>query len=96
MKREFAAITAALLILCGCSAKKVQDSSAAAPAETETTSQTQNASSEVPMNDADAPVHMETVPSGEIRHLLICRRTYRIIWARRFMKRRRRVIRLVF
>ena len=60
MKREFAAIAAALLILCGCSAKKVQDSSAAAPAETETTSQTQNASSEAPMNDADAPVHMET------------------------------------
>ena len=27
MKREFAAIAAALLILCGCSAKKVQDSS---------------------------------------------------------------------
>ena len=67
MKREFAAIAAALLILCGCSAKKVQDSSAAAPAETETTSQTQNASSEVPMNDADAPVHMETVPSGEMQ-----------------------------
>ena len=67
MKREFAAIAAALLILCGCSAKKVQDSSAAAPAETETTSQTQNASSEAPMNDADAPVHMETFPSEEMQ-----------------------------
>ena len=67
MKREFAAITAALLILCGCSVKKVQDSSAAAPVETETTSQTQNASSEAPMNDADAPVHMETVPSEEMQ-----------------------------
>ena len=67
MKREFAAIAAALLILCGCSAKKVQDSSAVAPAETETTSQTQNASSEAPMNDADAPVHMETVPSEEMQ-----------------------------
>ena len=51
MKREFAAIAAALLILCGCSAKKVQDSSDAAPAETETTSQTQNASSEAPAAD---------------------------------------------
>ena len=40
----------------------MQDSSDAAPAETETTSQTQNASSEAPMNDADAPVHMETFP----------------------------------
>ena len=67
MKREFAAIAAALLILCGCSAKKVQDSSAAAPAETETTSQTQNASSEASMNDADAPVHMETFPSEEMQ-----------------------------
>lgn len=67
MKREFAAIAAALLILCGCSAKKVQDSSAEAPAETETISQTQNASSEAPMNDADAPVHMETVPSEEMQ-----------------------------
>ena len=67
MKRKFAAIAAVLLILCGCSAKKVQDSSAAAPAETETTSQTQNASSEAPMNDADAPVHMETVPSEEMQ-----------------------------
>ena len=94
MKREFAAIAAALLILCGCSAKKVQDSSAAAPAETETTSQTLNASSEAPMNDADAPVHMETVPSEEMqtkpiaperifrRALRTCRMNFRLIWRR--------------
>ncbi len=76
MKREFAAIAAVLLILCGCSAKKVQDSSAAAPAETESTSQTQNASSEAPMNDADAPVHMETVPSEEMQTKPIAPETY--------------------
>ena len=64
MKREFAAIAAALLILSACGAKNVQDRPAVAHVEAQTASQTQNASSEAPMNDADAPVHMETVPSG--------------------------------
>ena len=67
MKREFAAIAAALLILSACGAKNVQDRPAVAHVEAQTASQTQNASSEAPMNDADAPVHMETVPSGEMQ-----------------------------
>ena len=67
MKREFAAIVAALLILSACGAKNVQDRPAVAHVEAQTASQTQNASSEAPMNDADAPVHMETVPSGEMQ-----------------------------
>ena len=67
MKREFAVIAAALLILSACGANDVQEKAVAAPVEAETTSQTQNASSEAPMNDADAPVHMETVPSGEMQ-----------------------------
>ena len=58
MKREFAVIAAALLILSACGANDVQEKAVAAPVEAETTSQTQNASSEAPMNDADAPVHM--------------------------------------
>ena len=62
MKREFAVIAAALLILSACGANDVQEKAVAAPVEAETTSQTQNASSEAPMNDADAPVHMETFP----------------------------------
>ena len=67
MKREFAAIASALLILSACGAKNVQDRPAVAHVEAQTASQTQNASSEAPMNDADAPVHMETVPSGEMQ-----------------------------
>ena len=67
MKREFATIAAALLILSACGAKNVQDRPAVAHVEAQTASQTQNASSEAPMNDADAPVHMETVPSGEMQ-----------------------------
>ena len=67
MKREFAAIAAALLILSACGAKNVQDRPAVAHVEAQTASQTQNASSEAPMNDEDAPVHMETVPSGEMQ-----------------------------
>lgn len=67
MKREFAAIAAALLILSACGAKNVQDRPAVAHVEAQTASQTQNASSEASMNDADAPVHMETVPSGEMQ-----------------------------
>lgn len=67
MKREFAAIAAALLILSACGAKNVQDRPAVAHVEAQTASQTQNSSSEAPMNDADAPVHMETVPSGEMQ-----------------------------
>lgn len=67
MKREFAAIAAALLILSACGAKNVQDRPAVAHVEAQTASQTQNASSEAPMNDADAPVHMETVPSEEMQ-----------------------------
>lgn len=67
MKREFAVIAAALLILSACGANDVQEKAVAAPVEAETTSQTQNASSEAPMNDADAPVHMETVPSEEMQ-----------------------------
>lgn len=67
MKREFAAIAAALLILSACGAKNVQNRPAVAHVEAQTASQTQNASSEAPMNDADAPVHMETVPSGEMQ-----------------------------
>ena len=67
MKRKFAAIASALLILSACGAKNVQDRPAAAPVEAQTASQTQNASSEAPMNDADAPVHMETVPSEEMQ-----------------------------
>ena len=67
MKREFAAIAAALLILSACGSKNVQDRPAAAHVEAQTASQTQNASLEAPMNDADAPVHMETVPSGEMQ-----------------------------
>lgn len=67
MKREFAAIAAALLILSACGAKNVQDRPAVAHVEAQTASQTQNASSEATMNDADAPVHMETVPSGEMQ-----------------------------
>ena len=67
MKREFAAIAAALLILSACGAKNVQDRPAVAHVEAQTASQTQNASSEAPMNDTDAPVHMETVPSGEMQ-----------------------------
>ena len=67
MKREFAAIAAALLILSACGAKNVQDRPAVAHVEAQTASQTQNASSEAPMNDADAPVHMEIVPSGEMQ-----------------------------
>ena len=67
MKREFAAIVAALLILSACGAKNVQDRPAVAHVEAQTASQTQNASSEAPMNDADAPVHMEIVPSGEMQ-----------------------------
>ena len=67
MKREFAAIVAALLILSACGAKNVQDRPAVAHVEAQTASQTQNASSEAPMNDADAPVHMETVPSEEMQ-----------------------------
>lgn len=67
MKREFAAIAAALLILSACGAKNVQDRPAVAHVEAQMASQTQNASSEAPMNDADAPVHMETVPSGEMQ-----------------------------
>ena len=67
MKREFAAIVAALLILSACGAKNVQDRPAVAHVEAHTASQTQNASSEAPMNDADAPVHMETVPSEEMQ-----------------------------
>ena len=67
MKREFAAIAVALLILSACGAKNVQDRPAVAHVEAQTASQTQNASSEAPMNDADAPVHMETVPSGEMQ-----------------------------
>ena len=67
MKREFAAIAAALLILSACGAKNVQDRPAVAHVEAQTASQTQNASSEAPMNDADAPVNMETVPSGEMQ-----------------------------
>ena len=67
MKRKFAAIAAALLILCGCSAKKVQDRPADAHVEPQTASQTQNVSSGAQQNDADEPVQMETVPSDEMQ-----------------------------
>ena len=39
----------------------------AAPVEIQTTSQPQNASSDAAQNDTDAPVQMETVPSGEMQ-----------------------------
>lgn len=67
MKREFAAIAAALLILSACGAKNVQDRPAAAHVETQTASQTQNASSGAQQNDAEASVQMQTVPSDEMQ-----------------------------
>ena len=71
MKRKFAAIMAALLILSGCGAKDVQEEPVAAPIETETSSQTTDVSSDALRNDTDAPAKNETVPSGEMQTMPI-------------------------